>query len=459
MKTNFRYFLVFVILFLVCGTVAAQVSYGAHKVKRKETIFSIARKYNLAVQDIIKHNPVMNTPGFELKKGDVVRIPLAKKSEKDEANANGQAEEKKVDDNKKETKDFSKLPIRLGVMLPLHNKSGEGLRMLEYYRGVLMACDSVKKLGISVDVHAWNTPEDCDITQVLKEKNASKCDMIIGPFYTKQVGALSNFVNKHDIRLVIPFSIYAPQLSSNSNMFQIWQPNMEFNEMTITRFLSHFKDYHPIFVDCNDTTSRKGIFTFGLRRHLEQRGIEYAVTNVTSSEEYFSKAFSRTKPNIIIPNTGRLQELGVVFSKVNGLKINEPDLNISMFGYTEWLTYTRVHLENFYKFNTFIPSPFFYNPLSAPTQRLEQKYRWNFHTDMHNNQPRLAITGFDQAYFFLRGLYKYGKSFNGAAGMLGYTPVQTPLQFERYGNGGFRNRTILFVHYLPDHKTEYLKFH
>ena len=30
--------------------------------------------------------------------------------------------------------------VRLGVMLPLHDLNGDGRRMVEYYRGVLMAC-------------------------------------------------------------------------------------------------------------------------------------------------------------------------------------------------------------------------------------------------------------------------------------------------------------------------------
>lgn len=120
--------------------------------------------------------------------------------------------------------------------------------------------------------------------------------------------------------------------------------------------------------------------------------------------------------------------------------------------------YTRTHLENFYKYNTYIPSVFYYNPLSSQTERLEQKYRWNFHADMQNSLPRFALTGFDHAYFFLRGLHKYGKSFNGAAGMFGYPPVQTPLVFERMGNGGLQNHSLLFVHYMPEHRVESIKF-
>ena len=74
--------------------------------------------------------------------------------------------------------------------------------------------------------------------------------------------------------------------------------------------------------------------------------------------------------------------------------------------------------------------------------RLQQAFRMNFRTDMQNVQPRFALTGFDQAYFFLRGLHKYGKTFNGARGMLGYNPVQTPLQFERFDTGGQKNKMV-----------------
>ena len=353
--------------------------------------------------------------------------------------------------------DVRQRAIRVGVMLPLHNINGDGKRMIEYYRGILMACDSLKQSGISVDIRAWNMAEDADIIQILHEKDAARCDIIFGPLYSRQMQAMSDFVQRNDIRLVIPFSINAPQLLTNPNIFQIWQSPTNVTNSSIDRYLENFKDYHPVFIDCNDSTSKKFPFTSGLRRQLDNRGIVYNITNLKSSEEQFSKAFSRTQKNIVILNTGRSQELGVAFAKLNGLLLKEPTLEISMFGYTEWLSYTRTHLENFYKYNTYIPSAFHYNPLTPQTQRLEQKYRWNFHSDMQHALPRFALTGFDHAFFFLKGLHKYGKSFNGAAGMFGYPPVQTPLMFERLGNGGFQNRSVSLVHYTTDHRMEMIR--
>lgn len=452
-----------VLAFAVSSVSAQQASTirGQHKVKKKETIFGISREYGLTIEELIKANPEMNMPGYELKKGMILNIPYSKaemEAAEAEKAAQAAAARKAEEAARMATDDVRNREIRLGIMLPLHNINGDGRRMTEYYRGVLMACDSLKKQGISIDVHAWNTAEDGNIYKVLEDPTAAKCDLIIGPLYSKQMDALSAFVTKHDIRLVIPFSINAPQLTTNRNIFQVYQSPTEQNEAIFTRFIERFKDYHTVVIDCNDSTSKKGPFTFGLRRQMEQRAMDVVVTNLKSNESNFSKAFSRTKPNVVILNTGRSQELGVAFSKINGLKANNPELDITMFGYTDWLLYTRTHLENFYKYNTYIPSVFYYNPLSVGTQRFEQKYRQNFRSDMQNTLPRFAITGFDHAYFFLKGLHKYGKTFNGAEGMFGYPPVQTPLKFERYGNGGLRNKAMMFIHYLPQHQTETIKF-
>ena len=422
-----------------------------HKVKKKETIFGIARQYEISIQELIEANPEMNEPGYELKKDAFIRIPFKKDAKQTDV-------VKPLETITPVAAKSSKDVIRLGVMLPLHDINGDGRRMVEYYRGILMACDSLKKLGVSVDVHAWNTPDNEDIAPVLREKAARQCDIIIGPLYSKQMDQLSEFVAKNDIRLVIPFSINAPQLQTNRNIFQIYQSPTTLNEASISQFLNKFSGYHPVFVDCNDTTSQKGNFTFGLRRQLEARGIAYDITNLKSSEAMFAKSFSKSQPNVVILNTARSAELNVAFAKLNSLTTMSPGLKITMFGYTEWMMYTKYQLDHFYKYNVYIPAYFHYNPLKSRTLRLQQKYRWNFHQDMMDRQPRFAITGFDHAMFFIQGFQKYGKDFTGVPGQLNYEPVQTPLKFERQGNGGFCNHQLVFVHYLPEQRVETIYF-
>ena len=431
--------LVLALLLLCTQGLLAQTTTIEHKVKKKETIFGIARDYGLTLQQLIDANPKMNTPGYQLKKDEVLTIPLSAGLAKGKSSALGRT-------------------IRLGVMLPLHNINGDGHRMVEYYRGVLMACDSMKKEGISVDVRAWNLAENGDPEELLKDKNAQQLDIIIGPLYSKFMEPLSSFAKKHDILLVVPFSIHAPQLSSNKNIFQIYQAPESMTDVTARRCAEWFRDYHPIIVDCQDTTSTKGAFTTALRRQLEQHDVLYNVTSLNTAEDNFAKAFVANAPNLVVLNTARSPELLRTFARLKRLLASRPNLEIALFGYTEWLMYMNQQKDNFHKFNVYIPSYFYTNMQSPLAIRLERRYASTFGQPMQQALPRFALTGFDHAVFFLRGLSKYGKSFDGMAGRFSYQPVQTPLWFERIAGGGHQNRAYMFVHYKPDGTIEAINY-
>lgn len=452
-----RYFLLSTLFTFCCASVGAQTM-QTHKVKKKETIYGIARDHGISVEDLMRANPGMEAPDYQLKKGSTIYIPNAQ-SPTSTAPAPPQSKAEPTSKSASQRTDVRQREIRLGVMLPLHKVNNDGRRMVEYYRGILMACDSLKKEGISVDVRAWNLAEDGSVADILKDPTAAQCDVIIGPLYSKFVPALSDFVKKHRQHLVIPFSINAnQQLASNPHIFQVYQSPSSLNEVTARRAADWFKSCHPVIVDCGDTTSTKGPFTAALRKIYETRGVQYSLTSTKSSDTQFASAFMKDRPNVVILNSAGSRELNVVFGKLSTLIARNPEVQLALFGYTEWMMYTNYQLQNFYRYNVYIPAPFYTNLQSPLTDRLTQKYRWYFHQDMMNSLPRFGLTGFDHALFFLRGLHKYGMSFDGAAGRFGYQPSQTPLKFERVGEGGYQNRAYLFIHYKPDHTIETVNY-
>lgn len=444
-----RLILLFLALTIAASTYAQVNKWqDIYKVKKKDTLFGITRKYGITLPELMDANPAMKEAGYELKKGDTVFIPFAKPK----ADAKTEAE------NQKKQATAKSAVVRIGVMLPLHNVDGDGRRMIEYYRGMLMACDSLKHAGISTEVRAWNLPIDGDPAALLQETGARNCDIIFGPLYTHQVAVLSKFCKDNDIKLVIPFSINGEDVMRNVNIFQIYQNRDQINNASIDAFMERFPKHHTVLIDCNDSTSKKGIFTFGLRNKLENAGKKYNITNLKSSEEMFAKAFSKTQPNVVVLNTGRSPELIVAMQKLNGLLANNPNLSISLFGYTEWLMYTKYQLANFHKFNTYIPTTFYYNPLSAKTTSLEQSYRKWFGEDMQYAQPRFAITGYDHCQYFVRGLRMFGKKFWGTRDQDPYMPLQTPLYFNRMPTGGMQNKCFMLIHYTNDNGIESITY-
>jgi murein DD-endopeptidase MepM/ murein hydrolase activator NlpD len=417
-----------------------------YKAKKKDTIFGIANKYDITIPELLDANPEMKKEGYQLKKGDFVFIPFKKQ-------ATAQAAPKPVTQAAPKSS-----AIKVGVMLPLHDVDGDGRRMTEYYRGILMACDSLRRAGISTDIHAWNLNIDANPAQFLQDPAAAQCDIIFGPLYTKQVRAMAEFCKARNIKLVIPFSINGDDVAHYSQIFQVYQSPDKLNNQAIEAFLQRFKGYHPVIIDCNDSTSRKGIFTFALRNRLEHNGTRYSLTNLTSSEDFFAKAFSTSRPNVVILNTGRAPQLTVAIAKIQGYKAKHPNAQISLFGYTEWLMYTHQHLDDFYALDTYIPTTFYYNALDKRTQRLEQAYRRWFQQDMQYALPRFGITGYDQAQFFIRGLKQYGKNFKGAKGQSSYRPLQTSLRFKQVSNGGMQNESFQLIHYKKNQTLESIAY-
>ena len=431
-------------LVFAAGTVSAQLV-KTYKVKKGETIYGIARENGLTEAQLRAANPGMEKSDYVLKKGDKILIPVVSQS----ATTAGQTAGKS---------DVRQRAIRMGVMLPLHDINGDGRRMVEYYRGLLMACDSLKHEGISVDVYAWNTPDDADIAQTLEKPEAAQCDIIFGPLYSKQMDQLSAFCQQHGIMLVIPFSITAPQLASNSHIFQVYQSPESLVESTTRRMAEWFKDCHLVIVDCDDPNSTKGSFTASLRQQFDSRNMKYNLTSLLSANASFASAFTTRKPNLVVLNSARLDDLKVAFVKLKDLVAANPELEVQLFGYTEWLSVADGQLANFHKYNTYIPAPYFPGLSPMLSKHLAGKYQSNFRQAMSSFTPPLAMTGFDHACFFLRGLHKYGADFDGAAGRFGYQPVQTPLKFEHLPGGGYQNRAFMFVHYRTDGQIETLNY-
>ena len=434
-----------------------------YTVKKKDTIFGIANKYGLSLPELMEANPEMKQEGYMLQKGTTLFIPFASDQQNPNAPKKAQKEDKNAVASSKlavagtaaaQQKVAASDAVKIGVMLPLHDVDGDGKRMVEYYRGLLMACNYLKKKGISTDVHAWNVPIDADIRATLLQEGANTCDIIFGPLYTKQVAPLAGFCKTYGIKLVIPFSISGDDVERNKEIFQVYQTPETLNECTIKAFLNRFTNVHPIFVDCNDSTSRKGAFTFGLRKELEKRNINYSITNVSSSIDQFAKAFLPSKQNVVILNTGRSPQLTAVLNKLDEFDSKYPGASISLFGYTEWLMYAKYNLDRFYKYDTYIPSTFYYNANSAKVIDLERRYNTWFHQPMQVAMPRFAITGYDHAMFFIQGVNKYGKDFTGDKSQVNYQPVQTPLHFEKTKKGGYRNQVLQLIHYTFNRQIE-----
>lgn len=457
MKTTKALCLLFFLFF--SASVMAQVTAwrDLYKVKKKDSLYGIAQMYGLTIEELKAANPEMAADGYVLKKGDTVFIPYAKNQSAETVNTPKPSTSATQSSAKNARSDIRQRAIRVGVLLPLHNNDGDGRRMVEYYRGLLMACDSLKQEGISTEIQAWNVPIDADIVQKLTDEVA-KCDIVFGPLYTTQVKPLADFCAKHNIRMVIPFSIEGNDVANYPEIFQVYQSPNEIDEAAVDAFFERFPDAHPVIIDCNESSGGKGHFTSLLRQRLETKGIAYNITSLQSAEEDFQKAFSTSLLNVVVLNSGQMSALKAAFTALDKVKEQNHDVEITMFGYKEWLTYFRQNKSHFYTYDVYVPTTFYYNPSLSKTTQLEKTYKAWFKQPMQYVMPKFAITGVDHGMFFLRGLHTYGIDFDGSKAQNSYRHIQTPLRFNHLRGGGYKNDAFMLIHYTNTGKIQAINY-
>lgn len=436
-----------------------------HRVQRKETIYSISKLYGITEEELIAANPELRTK--KLKKGKFICIPYAKASSD---NANASATSQAVSDmelfrqNQKESKKYAS--IKAAVLLPFMTKENgnrdEQVRMVEYYEGFLMAVDSLKQQGVSVDIHTYDSGNTtATITQLINTKKELKdMDIIFGPLHTDQVKIMADFAKKNKIRLVVPFTSKSDEVFNNPYVFQINTPQSYLFSEVYEHYLRKFPNAHVVFLNADTGDKDKDDFIKGLKEELKNKQITFKeLKGAEISPEGMKTAVDSLRENVLIPTSGKKIALIKILPQLIITAREHPNYNMRLFGYPEWQTYTDDHLSYFFELDTYFYTSFYTNNLFPAAIKFTSAYRKWYSKDMANTYPKYGMLGFDTAYFFLKGLARYGNHLEEEMNNMTLNPIQTGFKFERVNNwGGFINRKVFFVRFTKDYELIKLDF-
>lgn len=438
-----------------------------HKIKRKETVYSISRMYGITEEELIAANPEIK--GKKLKKGKFLCIPYTKQqNKKDQVTPKPEAtvaptDTELFDKNKKESRKFS--TIKAAVVLPF-NVDGTGnpdeqLRMVEYYEGFLMAVDSLKEKGVSIDLYTYDSGKTtASVSQVLNKPEMKSMDIIFGPAHADQVKPMADFAKKNNVRLVVPFTSKGDDVFDNPSVYQINTPQSYLYSEVYEHYLRKFPNANVIFLDAETGHNDKEDFIKGLKEELKNKQITFKELKGESiNPEGMKLAVDSLRENVIIPTSGKNVALIKILPQMIVTAREHPNYDMKLFGYPEWQTYTHDHLSSFFELDTYFYSSFYTNNLFPAAIQFTQSYRRWFSKDMANTYPRYGMLGFDTAFFFLQGLHKYGSNFEDNMNNMMVTPIQTGFKFDRVNNwGGFINRKVFFVHFTKNYELIKLDF-
>ena len=431
-----------------------------HKVKRKETVFSISREYGISEAELIAANPELKGEN-KIKKGTFLCIPYPKAQTEQSAQLQATPTNSELfRENRKETERFS--TIKAAVILPFLDgvSKSESSRMVEYYEGLLMAVDSLKRTGTSIDLYTYNSgPESASLNSILGKSEMKDMDIIFGPLYQQHIEPLAEFAKKQDTRLVIPFTSKDNTVFQNPAVYQINTPQSYLYSEVYDHFVRQFPNANVIFIEASQGAKDKAEFIKGLKDELRNRSIPMKSLKEDVTVESLKTVLRTDRENIFIPTSGSNLTLIKILPQLTLLVREQPESRIHLFGYPEWQTYTKDPLEAFFELDTYFYSSFYTNNLLPAAINFTKNYRRWYGKEMDERYPKFGMLGFDTGYFFLKGLARYGSSFEKNMQGLDLVPIQTGFKFQRVNNwGGFINKKVFFVHFTKNFELVKLDF-
>lgn len=432
-----------------------------HKVKRRETVYSISREYGISEAELIAANPELKGE-TKIKKGTFLCIPYPSASLQEPAQPQTVPTDSELfRENKKAGERIG--TIKAAVILPFlpdGASKSDAAKMVEYYEGFLMAVDSLKRSGTSIDLYTYSSgPATSSLNSILGKSEMKDMDIIFGPLHQQHIKPLADFADKHDIRLVIPFTSKDNTVFRNPSVYQINTPQSYLYSEVYDHFVRQFPNANVIFIEASQGTKEKADFIKGLKEELRNRSIPMKNLKENATVESMKAVLSPDRENIFIPTSGSNLTLIRILPQLTMLVREQTDSRIHLFGYPEWQTYTKDHLEAFFELDTYFYSSFYTNNLLPAAINFTKSYRRWYGKDMDERYPKFGMLGFDTGYFFLKGLSKYGSGLEKCLDRMELIPIQTGFKFQRVNNwGGFINRKVFFVHFTKNFELVKLDF-
>ncbi len=442
-----------------------------HLVKRRENIYRISRMYGITELELVNANPELRDR--KMKTGEVLCIPYSQAELEKMVIPTQPKQEVPVvvvpsdEELFAESKGEGELigQIKAAVILPLmltDSISSEQMKMVEFYEGMLLALDSLKRQGVSVDLHIYDSGNKwSSIAPILNKPEMRSMNIIIGPVYDTHIAEAAAFAEATGIRLVVPFARQVDEVFSNPYIYQVNTPQSYFYSEVYDHFFKQFPHPNVIFFDAPEEEDDEMVD--GFKRELTYRGVPYTVllADTATNKDTILTVLDTERQNILMmtsEKSGSLNNMMPVF-QLTKRDTAATKYDIHLFGYPQYQVYTNNHLASFYEIDTYFYSSFYTNNLLPEAKAFHQEFRRTYSKEIVNRYPKYAILGFDIAYYFLKALHLYGTDMEHRLSEMRYVPLQTGFKFERVNNwGGFINRKVFFVHFSDDYKLQTIDF-
>ncbi len=444
-----------------------------YTVRSRETFYSIAHSHGISVAELEEANPGVSI----LREGDTLRIPRSKKvaqatpatptvpatpvappvaapaPQPDTIGSSPATPAGTIISNPAGT------DINIAVVLPFMLDSEQRPRraelMTEWYKGFLLAIDSLRHSSRPIHIQTFDTRgSDATLTDIIRNPALARAQVIIAPDNAAHLDRLAEFGADHGIDVMNLFVVADRNYARNPSLFQATIPHDAMYDAAVKAIADNVEgEMTPVILLPKDGKADKQNFIDLLTASFSRRSIPYK----TISYEGTLKAddLASLDPDgryAFIPNTASQADLNRILPALIDLKLSMTALDpIRLYGYPEWTTFRGETLTNMHTLNTYAYSRFFTSPDDPWARQVEEAFgRW-YGSPMAAAVPRQGLLGFDTGMFLITSLRSGGSLAESPV----YHGVQNAFRFVRpTGIKGHVNDDLYFVNFRPSGLTD-----
>ncbi len=355
---------------------------------------------------------------------------------------------------------------RVGTTTQVYDGS---LPFLEAYEGVLIAADSLRSLGLNVEMKVFDTRADsAEIKRLIRTGELDNADLIIGPVFSYNLEQIAGWAGERDIPVVSPVPLRDSHIHENKpSLYRVF-PSQEVVQDLIADEVASRQGSRVIFL-YSDTamydpaTARlwQKVKTAASDTGFSDGGsiVPFYYTGVTERRNVygtvasFESQLDPERKNIIVLATTSTPVVSSAFSALHSLTKR---YDIMVIGYPEIRGLETVDLKYYYDLELHIPSESYVDFESPGVKSYSAIYLKKFRTEPMAES--FAWRGFDIAWYFIGGIAIGGKGFLKDPGTFNPELLCLEPDFRRNSrNNGYENRGMFILHYRKDMTIEILK--
>lgn len=464
--------------------------YIYHKVEKGESLTSIAEKYSVPLRVLRRENRNMRFP----KVGDFVKVPaniadLPEPVEEPVEDTDTVVMEEPVIRLERPVgyTAVSKLngSIDVAVLLPFYldrnSNRYEGspasktrkrlpeewifpqsLDFVEMYNGILLAADTLRALGLNVNLQTWDIADDtAALYGLIRSGRLRDMDLIIGPVYSRNLQMLAPYAAEFEIPVVSPVPVLNSRVLEGNPTVFLANSSLEAAQRVLAREISMYNRNNMVFIH-TDTSGRdpdvmryKEFIFSELNQRMSYEDIRFREMVFYSRSKFgndsinrISHTLSESMPNLVIIASEDPPVISEIMTGIHGLSKR---YDVKVIAYPALAYIDNLDPRIFFDLNQLVFSPYRIDYTSEDAIQFNLDYFRKFLT--MPLETSFAWIGYDIAYYFLSGIAMQGKGLMEHPELHHPSLLQNEFDFMRKSvNDGFENHKLFKIRYTRDYE-------